>query len=444
MSDVDIYDDLQSFCDANHYVAVDDKLPIFICSIGAHIFNAINKCSRCDFTVEDPVDGYFSIPNCPLRHDNPPIYTPMSRLADTRVHILMRGKKGSGKNVLIDLFLAEGTGLIWNPEGFNGIGFRTMIGANSITEAGLFGSVNEDGYVAGRPVARELCGGFLGFEEFSSLTDATKKDHSMDMKNQLLTSLDSGRVNKGMRHGWVRYNTRYTCWAGTQPARFELESGLDRRFFIIEIEMSPKIELEYKIAQNKQARMTPKERAELATKAMEMRGWFYKRMEDAVLNPPTSVMFSPRFEEWVLRDTVRSFEADLFRRLAIGYAMMQPEYKGGEPLLVDIDDRLSLILMQSLNMRRTVMDADVALIKSMYWNQDIPKSTLLKEIARIITNGDYQSAKRWVEENLIGESWYEEHTPKVVGKRGRRGVACRIGEKQPEPDEHYASWGNGN
>jgi len=177
---------------------------------------------------------------------------------------------------------------------------------------------------------------------------------------------------------------------------------------------------------------------------MEMRGWFFKRMEESILNPPTSVSFAPAFEEWVLRDTVRSFEADLFRRLAIGYAMMQPNYEGGKPLLVDIDERLGLILSQSLNMRRTVMDADVALIKSMYWNQDIPKSTLLKEIARIITNGDYQSAKRWVEENLVGEMWYEEHTPKVVGKRGRRGVSCRIGEKQPEPDEHYASWGNGN
>ena len=440
--EVDVFNELQSFCDSNHYVAVDDKLPIFICSIGAHIFNAINKCSRCDFTIENPVDGYFSIPNCPLRHDNPPIYTPMSRLADTRVHILMRGMKGSGKNVLIDLFLAEGTGLIWNPDGFEGIGFRTMIGANSITEAGLFGSVTEEGHVAGRPVAREMCGGFLGFEEFSSLTDATKKDHSMDMKNQLLTSLDSGRVNKGMRHGWVRYNTRYTCWAGTQPARFELESGLDRRFFIIEINMTPAIELQYKIAQNKQARMTPAERASLANDALKMRGWFHSRMENAILNPPSNVMFSPKFEDWVLKDTVRSFEADLFRRLAIGYAMMQPTYRGGETLVVDIDERLSLILSQSLAMRRTVMDADSALIKSMFWNQEIPKSSLLKEISRIITNGDYQSAKRWVEENLVGESWYEETTPKTVGKRGRRGVACRIGEASKQ--QEFASWGNGD
>lgn len=253
---MNIFDELQAFCDANHYIDVDDKLPVFICSVGAHIFNAINKCARCDFDPDKLPDGKFAIADCPLRHHNPPVYTPMSRLADTRIHILMRGVKGSGKNVLIDLFCAEGTGVLWNPDADIGVGFRTMKGPNSITEAGMFGSVNEDGDILGRPLARELCGGFLCFEEFSSLTDASKKEHSMDMKNQLLTSLDSGRVMKGLRGGWVNYNTRYTVWAGTQPARFELESGLDRRFFIIEIPMDDEREARYKKAQNLQANMT--------------------------------------------------------------------------------------------------------------------------------------------------------------------------------------------
>ena len=88
--------------------------------------------------------------------------------------------------------------------------FRTDVGPNSITEAGMFGSVNEEGEIMGRPLAREMCGGFLGFEEFSSLVDAAKKDHSTDMTNQMLTSTDNGRVNKAMRAGWVEYNTLYS------------------------------------------------------------------------------------------------------------------------------------------------------------------------------------------------------------------------------------------
>ena len=72
------------------------------------------------------------------------------------------------------------------------------------------------------------------------------------------------------------------------------------------------------------------------------------------------------------------------------------------------------------------MDADLELIRSTFWKQDIPKSQLLKEISRMITQGDYQSAKRWVIENLEGQSWYAEYEPET-NRRGRKGMLCRIG-----------------
>ena len=208
---LDIFNAVQRYADANHYVDVADKLPIFICSIGAHILNTLNKCNQCPFKPEDN-EGEYAIYDCPMRHEHQSIYTPMSHVADTRLHLLMRGAKGSGKNVLIDLFLREGTGLLYNTSAalnvldaqHREVGFPTDIGPNSITEAGMFGSGDEEGNITGRPLARDMCGGFLGFEEFSSVTDASKKDHSMDMKNQLLTSTDSGRVNKRMRSGIVR------------------------------------------------------------------------------------------------------------------------------------------------------------------------------------------------------------------------------------------------
>lgn len=424
------------FAEDNHYVDVSDKIPIFACSIGAHIFNCINKCSRCDFTAENTD---FNIPACPLRHDNPPIYTPMSQLADTRIHILMRGEKGSGKSMLINLFLSDGTGLLWNNDSFTqGLGFRTMMGPNSITEAGMFGSVDEEGVVVGRPLARELCGGFLGFEESSSLTDAGKKDHSVDMKNQLLTSLDNGRVQKALRTGWVNYNTRYTLWGGTQPARLEMESGLDRRLFIIDIEMTPEKEAAYKEAQHAQANMSREERIVLADEAIAIRNWFTQRMTDAILDPPTGVLITEDVAAWLARPEVRSYEADLFRRLCIGYAMLTDEWVGGEPLIIDLDRGLLHLLESSLIMRRNVMDSDVRLIKDTFWMQDITRSTLLKEIQRIITH-DYTGAKRWIEENLHGQTWFHEYVPDRKG-RGRRGVMCRIGPLT-EPERVKEKWG---
>ena len=436
----DIVKRLINFTDSNHYIDVADKVPIFASSIGAHIFNAINKCSRCDFM---PTNPDFSIPNCPLRHDNPPIYTPMSQLADTRIHILMRGEKGSGKSMLINMFLSEGTGLLYSKEAFDGgLGFRTMMGPNSITEAGMFGSVDEDGNITGRPLARDMCGGFLGFEESSSLTDANKKDHSTDMTNQLLTSLDNGRVQKAMRSGWVQYNTRYTMWGGTQPARLEMESGLDRRLFIIDIEMSAEKEAEYKKAQQKQANMTREQRVALANDSYYIREWFSTRMYEAIMNPPTGIYFDDTIADWINRPEVRSFEADLFRRLAIGYTMLMDKWVGGQPLHIKMDEYLLSLLESSLMMRRSVMGADVRLIKDSYWMQDITKSTLLKEVSRIITKGDYTAAKRWIDDNLVNQIWYNEYTPSSKG-RGRRGVVCRIGTLT-DPDQVKQKWGATN
>tara|TARA_R100000995_G_scaffold35555_1_gene16250 strand:- start:21395 stop:22696 length:1302 start_codon:yes stop_codon:yes gene_type:complete len=426
---MNIFEEVSGFARENHYVDVDDKLDVFVCSIGAHIFNTLNKCSRCDF---DPLSPYvdaekdFTIPNCPMRHNNMPFYTPMSQLPDTRIHIMLRGKKGSGKSILILMFLAERTGLIYSDNADVGQGFNTMMGANSITEAGMFGSVDEEGNIMGRPIAREMCGGFLGFEEFSSMSDAAKKDHSLDMKNQLLTSLDNGRVQKAMKAGWVNYTTRYTIWAGTQPARFELDSGLDRRFFIIDIEMTPEKERQYKEAQHKQSNMGNEERIKLANKTIEIRNWVRTRMEDAVANPPQGVIFTDDVAEWIERPDVRSYEADLFRRICIGYHMMKEEWRGGEPLVITVDDRLRKILDDSLAMRRRVMDADLELIRTTFWLRDLPKSQVVKEVSRMISGGDYQMAKAWIEDNLIPQRWYAEHESQKSG-RGRKGVVCRFG-----------------
>ena len=115
---------------------------------------------------------------------------------------------------------------------------------------------------------------------------------------------------------------------------------------------------------------------------------------------------------------------------------MQPVYRGGQPLFITMDDRLRTLLNLSLEQRRRVMDADLMLIKDTFWMRDLPKSQLVKEVSRMITMGDYQSAKRWIIENLEGQSWYEEFEPEKSG-RGRRGVICRIGK---ENGKSFTRW----
>jgi len=437
---MDIFKEVEDLCDANHYVDVKDKVPIFLCSIGTHIFNGLNKCGYCPHTPAD--DGQWAIDHCILRHNRPPIYTPMSHVADTRLHIMMRGAKGSGKSILIQMFLAPRTGLLYHENAETlGLGFRTDIGPNSITEAGMFGSINENKEIVGRPLAREMCGGFLGFEEMSTLLDASKKEHSVDIKNQLLTSTDNGRVKKVMRDGWVKYLTRYTIWGGTQPARLDLDSGLDRRFFIIDIEMNGDKERAYKEAQIKASNMTNAERADNAYRQQQIQEWIIKRTLQFKDNPPTDIRFSNELGEWLMNPRVHSHEADLFRRLAIGYTVMKEDYKGGGTLMIEMTPYLNILLDRSLDMRREVMDKDIEMIKWSFMNTSMTRQSLLKKIASKITNRDYTAAKQWVEENLYDKPWFHEYRPTTTG-RGRKGIEVYFGQMTVKGEK--LKWGGGD
>ena len=55
MSGFDVFDKTLEYAQRNYYIDIEDKLPIFLCSIGAHVFNALNKCSRCDFDPDSPL-----------------------------------------------------------------------------------------------------------------------------------------------------------------------------------------------------------------------------------------------------------------------------------------------------------------------------------------------------------------------------------------------------
>ena len=138
-----------------------------------------------------------------------------------------------------------------------------------------------------------MCGGFLGFERIV-IPDRRKQERPQRRHEEPITHLPRqwASEQKPCVAGGVTYNTRYTMWGGTQPARLEMESGLDRRLFIIDIEMSPEKEAAYKIAQHKQSNMTREQRAELAGESIAIRNWINTRMLDAMFDPPSGVVFA--------------------------------------------------------------------------------------------------------------------------------------------------------
>jgi len=220
----------------------------------------------------------------------------------------------------------------------------------------------------------------------------------------------------------------------------DLESGLDRRFFIIDITMSPEKERAYKEAQAKQTSMSAAERAKNVEHIIQMQEWIVNRQLEVSLSPPTAVHFTDEVNEWIMKDEVRGHEAELFRRLCLGYAMMREKYIGNGTLLVEMTPYLEELLDSCLKMRRSVMDADLNLIKGTFWNKEMPRSTLLKSVSEMITNRDYQAAKRWIEDNLLGQMWYSEYRNPKQG-RGRRGIMTYIGYRVDVEAEPKPTWG---
>jgi hypothetical protein len=111
---------------------------------------------------------------------------------------------------------------------------KTFVANNIIThntEAAFVGTIRDiDGI--GHPTlgaAADYKDGMLLIDEFSALTNAMKVQYNSQMDAQLLAALDHGHVVKRLGTGRIEYTTNLTLWAGVQPAKYDLSSGLGRR-----------------------------------------------------------------------------------------------------------------------------------------------------------------------------------------------------------------------
>jgi len=152
--------------------------------------------------------------------------------ANTRLHLLMIAPTGAGKNLYLDHFLSKDYGIL------GGIVPSTF--ELSMTEAGFTGTIrkNKGGWETKYGMAWEYRRGIIGVEEFSAITRslmAKPNSAPISLDAVLLSALDSGRVIKRLAGGKIEYKTDVTLWVGTQPARYEMSSGLGRRFCFIAV-----------------------------------------------------------------------------------------------------------------------------------------------------------------------------------------------------------------
>ena len=202
---------------------------------------------------------------------------------------------------------------------------HTFIAQNIIThntEAGFVGTMQNIGGVS-VPVegaAKMYADGFIIIDEFSAITKALQMQHSNQLDNQLLSALDHGHVTKRLGSGKIEFDTRMTLWAGVQPARFDLTSGMGRRLMYM-VFIPSKLDNEYLMDSMHASRNLAPNKVHMNNMWSELRQ--FKQDVEGI----QTIKFDDSVLAMYKELGLYSFEGSYFDRLLIGYqlAMYGPE-----------------------------------------------------------------------------------------------------------------------
>lgn len=279
--------------------------PLYISSIGAHMVNLAN----------DKYEFYFE----------------QGKLANTRIHIMFCAPPGFMKTLMLSSFLMGPTAILNNSD-------IQIAMEGSCTEAAFAGTMRMvDGIIQEVPGAAQVhTNSIVGVDEFSALSNAMKMEHSLNLDNAMLTALDSGYVFKRLALGEMKYKTNLTLWAGSQPLRFDLTSGLARRFvFAFFVPSKAQIE-EIKKARRAGKNIKPNlgliKEIHYQTKAVQDQ-----------LKMVKAVDFHPSVEHALDELQIPHYEESLFERIALGYTVMSKKFD--RVINVKMDTRLREMFM---------------------------------------------------------------------------------------------------
>lgn len=290
--------------------------PFYICSFACHVFNLYNKKRE--------------------------VYYEAKEVPSLRMHILFVAPPGWSKSFYLKQFL-QGKYAIFTNCGID-VGFE-----QTLTEAGFVGTVKME---AGEifiidGAAKIYAEGILGIDEFSAITKALQTQHSSQLDTQLLAALDHGNVYKRLGAGKLEYETNLTLWAGVQPARFDLTSGMGRRFMYLVFFPSRKDAdelLEY-WWKSKNVHPNLVELEKLKTKIRA----FVKEVEKI-----RKIEFDDRILAEYRKLGLFPFEGSYFDRLLIGYHLAA--YGPDHVLKISMDDaELRRLINLEIQWRRAVM-----------------------------------------------------------------------------------------
>jgi len=273
-----------------------------------------------------------------------------------------------------------------------------------LTEAGYVGTIKG---VEGEPVviygaAYEHQESILGIDEFAQLTNSMKMEHSINLDTAMLTSLDTGYLNKRLAMGKIRYVTQLTLWTGSQPSRFDLSSGLGRRlmflFFIPTAEEEAMIRAARRAGKNVRAP---------ADKLNDIRHDVTDIMTK--LKHVTKVKFSREFYMVLDKMGIPHYEEDLYERMALGYTISTHNF--GTEIEVKMDERLKMLINTSNE-----------------WRNEIKRGSEFSQAVSVIkemTNCPLTDVKK----RLSNMGWTWQKSTDIINIMARQGLVSIVKDK---------------
>lgn len=340
---MDLYNETLEILRARKYIKADLILPTYICSIGAHMFNYVNKSKK--------------------------ILTDNDDIQDYRTHVFMVTIPGFGKTFLKNQFSSDYKGMLVNtsiPVGKVG----------SLTSAGFVGSVrtNSEGEkVVTKGVLQRKHDHILISDEFHNVTSGGRSSHSSNLLDDLLLALDAGEMNKDQSAGGIEYKTNATVWGATQTKRFDLTSGLIRRFaFVVYMpDYNDAIKL-------RDSRETSKNLQTDLTRFLEYKLAMKVRYTE-IKNNLKSVEFDPSYYKWIRSFFGFHHEDMIYEKILLGYWMMKVK-SIPENMVLTLNDEVKDIIKQQIKMRLEIQKGikDPSIVEVLRQAKMLPKDDLIK------------------------------------------------------------------
>ena len=271
------------------------------------------------------------------------IYVEAGRLVDTRLHILFVTVPGFGKTFWIEMFCRGDQALL------AGSGIDVVF-EQSMTEAAFVGTQKfQNGEIITIPgLAEQHKYAIIGVEEFSAITNMFRTNYSSQLDVALLSSLDSGWVKKRLAPSGeapIEYKTYFTLFAGVQPARYDLSSGLGRRFLFLTF-----VPGKSDFQQMKLARRGARGQYYNLTRTQRIREGINRlRLK---LNSVEEVAFDDSVDKTLDELDLMHFEEQLFERIVIGYNVMRGNFD--KTLRLTVDDECKRLLQTAALYRKQV------------------------------------------------------------------------------------------